>query len=306
MCREPEEDRKMLCPYVWIFLTGILHSVTSSSPESQCNWRGSGLSLEPKLVEQVSLHCTEGAVEWLYPTGALRLRLVPRLPMAALGPGSGHFTACVKPSASFRGAQLFLEKEGELRLMISEGETAMISRVHCFTWLPHQEVALFLQATPHQDISRRISAFRYELRGDWDGRLALPLNKLSMEGACRPCNDTEILMAACTSDYVVRGNIKSVENNEELQESVIEISATRVHRQKFTLFHARGHSLRSHGEIRTPISCGVKPGPGSFLFMGWVHFGDAWLGCAPRYKDFKRVYESAMKVHANPCEISLD
>ncbi|KAM3917674.1 meteorin [Leptodactylus fuscus] len=296
----------MLFLYIWTFLTGILHSVTASSPENQCNWRGSGLSLEPKSVEQVSLYCAEGTVEWLYPTGALRLNLSPRLPLASSGPRSSRFTACIKPAVSFRGAQLYLEKEGELELLMSEGEPSMLSRVHCFTWLPHQKVALFLQATPHQDISRRISAFRYELRGDWDGRLALPISELSMEGACRPCNDTEILMAMCTSDFVVRGNIKSVDNNNELQESVIGISATRVHRQKFTLFQPRGHSLRSHGEIRTPISCGVKPGPGSFLFMGWVHFGDAWLGCAPRYKDFKRVYESATKLHTNPCEISLD
>ncbi|XP_056390549.1 meteorin [Hyla sarda] len=296
----------MLRLYVWTLLTGILHSITASSPENQCNWRGSGLSLEPKSVEQVSLNCVEGSVEWLYPTGALRLSLLPRLPLASSGPGSSRITACIKPPASFRGAQLYLEKEGELELLMSEGDHSMLSRVHCFTWLPHQTVALFLQATPHLDISRRISAFRYELRGDWDGRLALPLTKLSMEGACRPCNDTEILMAMCTSDFVVRGHIKSVDNNDELQESVIGISATRVHRQKFTLFRPRGHSLRSHGEIRTPISCGVKPGPGSFLFMGWVHFGDAWLGCAPRYKDFKKVYESATKLHENPCEISLD
>ncbi|XP_009889864.1 PREDICTED: protein FAM173A [Charadrius vociferus] len=40
-------------------------------------------------------------------------------------------------------------------------------------------------------------------------------------GACRPCNDTEILMAICTSDFVIRGSIRSVSNDAELQESVI-------------------------------------------------------------------------------------
>ncbi|XP_075035213.1 meteorin [Mixophyes fleayi] len=296
----------MLSLFLWIFILGTLHSVICSSVENQCNWRGSGLSLEPRSVEQVSLQCAEGTVEWLYPTGALRLSLVPRQSLASPGPLPRRFTACIKPTASFRGAQLYLEKDGILKLLLSEGLPAMRSRVHCFSWQPHQKVALFLQATPHQDISRRISAFRYELRGDWDGRLALPLSKLSMEGACRPCNDTEILMAVCTSDFVVRGNIRTVVNDAELQQSVIGISATRVLRQKFTLFQPRGRSVKSHGDIRTPLSCGVKLGPGSFLFMGWVHFGDAWLGCAPRYKDFKRVYEEASEVHANPCEIALD
>ncbi|KAM4631712.1 meteorin [Discoglossus pictus] len=291
---------------MWILSLGTIHSVICSYLEDQCSWRGSGLSLEVGSVEQVSLHCAEGSVEWLYPNGALRLSLVPRQPLAALGPGPSRLTACIKPAASFRGAQLYMEKEGVLELLLSEANQEMSPRVHCFSWLPSQKVALFLQAIPHEDISRRIAAFRYELRGDWDGRLALPLNKLNMEGACRPCNDTEILMAVCTSDFVVRGNIRTVVNDVELKQSVIGITATRVHRQKFTLFQPRGHSVKSLGDIRTPLSCGVKPGPGSFLFMGWVHFGDAWLGCAPRYKDFKRVYEAATQARENPCEIALD
>ncbi|XP_010212223.1 PREDICTED: LOW QUALITY PROTEIN: meteorin [Tinamus guttatus] len=120
----------------------------------------SGLSQEAGSVEQLSLRCAEGSLEWLYPTGALRLSLSPRLPVA-------H-----RP------------------------------RARCFSWLPREKVALFLQATPHRDISRRIAAFRYELRGG-----ALPASSASGEGTCRPCNDTEILMAICTSDFVVRGSI---------------------------------------------------------------------------------------------------
>ncbi|KAM4698089.1 meteorin [Rhinophrynus dorsalis] len=290
----------------WILCFGTLHSVLCSNLQDQCSWKGSGLSLEAGSVEQISLHCAEGSVEWLYPTGALRLRLVPRQFLALPGPGPSRLTACIKPAPSFQGAQVYLEKEGILELLLSEDDPDKSPRVQCFSWLPSQKMALFMQATPHQDISRRIAAFRYELRGDWDGRLALPLNKLSVEGACRPCNDTEILMAVCTSDFVVRGNIRTVVNDAELQQTVIGISATRVHRQKLTLFQPLGRSVKSLGDIRTPLSCGVKPGPGSFLFMGWVHFGDAWLGCAPRYKDFKQVYETAIKAQENPCEIALD
>ncbi|KAK4813703.1 hypothetical protein QYF61_020910 [Mycteria americana] len=225
----------------------------------------SGLSQEAGSVEQLSLHCAEGSLEWLYPTGALRLRLAPRLPPAAAatkGRSPRHVTACVKPSGTFRGAQLYLEREGVLELLLPE---APRPRVHCFSWLPREKVALFLQATPHRDISRRIAAFRYELRGDWLAHPALPAASLTGEGerrasraslpqftwggrrlpcqgvpglrggermegpdpgwspqgrspgatavtggdglclavagACRPCNDTEILMAICTSDF---------------------------------------------------------------------------------------------------------
>ncbi|XP_078519123.1 meteorin [Lissotriton helveticus] len=297
----------MLWLAVLLYL-GIARSVRGSYSTDLCSWRGSGLSQEPSSVEQISLHCGEGSLEWLYPSGALHIAFSPRTSIGTLASGSGpsRITVCIKPSSTFRGAQAYLERDGILALLLSEADLAQRPRVHCFSWLPHEKAALFLQSTPHQDISRRISAFRYELRGDWNSRLPLPLNKFSVEGVCRPCNDTEILMAVCTSDFVIRGNIRTVSNDADLQESVISVSATKIHRQKFTLFQPVGNSLRSTGSIRTLLRCGVKPGPGNFLFMGWVHFGEAWLGCAPRHKDFRRVYEAAQQAHQNPCEVVLD
>ncbi|KAJ7305737.1 hypothetical protein JRQ81_010103 [Phrynocephalus forsythii] len=287
----------------------LLDSALSSYSEDQCSWRGSGLSQEAGSVEQISFHCAEGSLEWLYPAGALRLSLFPRLPTGTTGRETRRrVTACIKSSGSFRGAQIYLERDGILELLLSEAEAALQPRVRCFSWLPKEKVALFLQATLHRDISRRIAAFRYELRGNWNARFSWPSRNLSMEdaGSCRPCNNTEILMAVCTSDFVIRGNIRTVSNNAELQESIISVSATRIHRQKSALFQPVGKSGKSAGSIRTLLRCGVKPGPGSFLFTGWLHFGEAWLSCAPRYKDFRHIYEDARQAHENPCEVLLD
>uniref|UniRef100_H3B4B3 Meteorin, glial cell differentiation regulator n=1 Tax=Latimeria chalumnae TaxID=7897 RepID=H3B4B3_LATCH len=292
-------------------------SVWSSYSEDQCSWRGSGLSQEPGNVEQISLHCAEGSLEWLYPTGALRLSLSPRLPSGAVGPGAsrstGLITACIKPTEGFRGAQIYLERDGVLELLVPDRPEKEVRgrrqpAVRCFSRLPGEKVALFLQSTPQWDISRRIAAFRYEVRGDWNSRTSHDSNNLNMEGACRPCNDSEILMAVCTSDFVlvVRGNIRTVSNNPDLRESVISVTASRIHRQKYLLFQPLGKSGRSLGEIRTMLKCGVKPGAGTFLFTGWLHFGEAWLGCAPRYKDFHRIYEAAKEAHENPCEIASE
>ncbi|KAL8175114.1 UNVERIFIED_CONTAM: hypothetical protein K2H54_013720 [Gekko kuhli] len=195
-------------------------------------------------------------------------------------------TACIKSSSSFRGAQIYLERDGVLELLLSEADAALQPKVRCFSWLPKEKVALFLQSTLHQDISRRIAAFRYELRGDWNSRFSWPSGNLSTE--------------------VIRGNIRTVSNNVDLQESIIYVSATRIHRQKFALFQPVGKYGKSAGSIRTLLRCGVKPGPGSFLFTGWLHFGEAWLSCAPRYKDFCQIYEEARQAHENPCEVSLD
>uniref|UniRef100_A0A147A9Y6 Meteorin n=1 Tax=Fundulus heteroclitus TaxID=8078 RepID=A0A147A9Y6_FUNHE len=294
----------------WILLLGIFHPCFSSYSEDQCSWRGSGLSQQQGSVEQISLHCSEGTLDWLYPKGALRLTLTPRLaPMGAVGPGGGSvgiITACVKPSEQFHGAQLYLERDGLLELLVGDRiESSPPPRVRCFSRTPGERLALFLQATPHQDISRRIASFRYELRGDWTARMSLDSNPVSTEDACRPCNDSEILMAVCTSDFVVRGNIRSVEEDESLRAAVIKVSATRVFRQKYTLFTGNSR-LASRGEIRTLLQCGVKPGPGSFLFTGRVHFGEAWLGCAPRYKDFQRTYAAAKAAQQIPCELPVD
>lgn len=137
-------------------------------------------------MEQISLHCSEGTLDWLYPKGALRLTLSPRLPSVAVGPGgssSGLITACVKPSEHFHGAQLYLERDGVLELLVGDPlESSPPPRVRCFSRLPGERVALFLQATPHQDISRRIASFRYELRGDWTARMSLDSNSISSKG----------------------------------------------------------------------------------------------------------------------------
>ncbi|KAG7262734.1 hypothetical protein CRUP_006087 [Coryphaenoides rupestris] len=49
-------------------------------------------------------------------------------------------------------------------------------------------------------------------------------------------------------------------------------------------------------------------GPGrtaDFLFTGSVRFGEAWMGCAPRYKDFLRLYGEARRRGANPCVVDV-
>lgn len=132
----------------------------------------SGLSRPEQGVEQVFLRCAEGSIEFLYPTGALRLTLLPHLPGHRLGGVSGMpSSVCIKPESQWGGAQLYLERGGVLRLLVSD--TPGPSHIHCFSITPGESTALFLQATPHSDISRRIAAFRYELRGDWTARLSV-------------------------------------------------------------------------------------------------------------------------------------
>ncbi|KAM5131709.1 meteorin-like isoform 2-T2 [Callospermophilus lateralis] len=289
-------------------------SARAGYSEDRCSWRGSGLTQEPGSVGQLTLACVEGAIEWLYPAGALRLTL--GAPDFGTRPG----ITCLRPARPFAGAQVFAEREGgSLELLLTEGPGLAGGR--CVHWGPRERRALFLQATPHRDISRRVAAFRFELREDRSPELPPQVHGLGLllfgsqkatlgshrrflnAGACRPCSDEELLLAACTSDFVIRGTIHRVTHDMELQESVITVVATHILRQTLPLLGMGGPAGQGQAFIRTQLRCGVRPGPGTFLFMGWSRFGEAWLGCAPRVQEFTRAYTSAQAAHLHPCEV---
>uniref|UniRef100_A0A8D0GL95 Meteorin-like protein n=1 Tax=Sphenodon punctatus TaxID=8508 RepID=A0A8D0GL95_SPHPU len=272
-------------------------AAAAGAPHSSdlCNWKGSGLTHEShkKDVEQVYLRCSEGSVEWMYPTGALIINLRHNV----LSSSSKHWTVCVKPFKDSTGANIYLEKTGELKLLVRDGEHSQ-NKVHCFGY---EQGGLFIEATPQQDISRKITGFQYELINKGT---ASDLHTLS--APCRPCSDTEVLLAVCTSDFVVRGSIWAVTNEAEQEESVIDVAVNRLYRQKSKVFRTAEEIGSWRGQIKTPLECGVRPGDGDFLFTGRMHFGEARLGCAPRFKDFQRMYKEAKDRGLNPCEIGPD
>lgn len=111
---------------------------------------------------------------------------------------------------------------------------------------------------------------------------------------------------------VVRGYIKNITHDPERRTSLVEVSAVRVYWQRGGAFEqrrgapGRPRSAPSwRGRIHTLLRCHVKPGDGEFLFTGSEHFGDAWLGCAPRYKDFLSVYQAARAARQNSCDFPL-
>nr|XP_046271146.1 meteorin-like protein [Scatophagus argus] len=272
-----------------------------------CNWTGSGFAagVDSRIVLQVRLRCTEGSVRWLYPGQALRVVLEPNLSSAR------RTTICIKPSPSFRGASVFIERAGELELLVTDGERPE-QQVFCFRADGPHRPAIYLQSGPQSDgvWSKRMMGFRYELLAN---RSAAPnLGHSGLQTSCRPCNDTELLMAVCNSDFVVRGSIKNISHDSARQTSLVEVSAARVYWQRSRVFEQPATSGSSglvpswRGHIHTLLQCHVKPGDGEFLFTGSEHFGEAWLGCAPRYKDFLSVYQTAWAARRNSCDFPLD
>ncbi|XP_068193607.1 meteorin-like protein isoform X2 [Antennarius striatus] len=219
---------------------------------------------------------------------------------------------CIKPSPSFRGVSVFIERAGELELLVTDGGPPG-QQVFCFRADGPPWPAIYLQSSPKRDgaWSRTMMGFRYELLAN---RSAPPsLGQTGIQASCRPCSDTELLMAICSSDFVIRGSIRNVSHNTIRQTSTVEVSASRMYWQRSGVFEPQAVGSASsqpgsswHGQILTLLQCHVKPGDGEFLFTGSEHFGEAWLGCAPRYKHFLSVYQAAWAARRNSCDFPLD
>ncbi|XP_077415983.1 meteorin-like protein [Vanacampus margaritifer] len=262
----------------------------------QCSWKGSGLTHEghTRDVEQVYLRCSQGSLEWLYPTGAIIVNLRPN----TASPAAARLSVCIKPAADSSGSNVYLDLNGRLRLLLREEDQAA-GKVRCFSIL---EGALFIEAVPRADISRRITAFQYQLVSD-----TLGSEDASFEAPCQPCSDAEVLMAVCTKDFVARGVIRAVQEEAEEDRWSVSVDISRLHRQKTQVFVPGGpRGRRWSGRIMVPLRCAIKPGDGDFLFTGMLRFGEAWMGCAPRYKDFLRLYREAERLGTNPCHLDTD
>ncbi|XP_041840186.1 meteorin-like protein [Melanotaenia boesemani] len=292
----------MLRPWTAHWITAVLlcRAVAQYSSD-QCSWRGSGLSHEShrRDVEQVYLRCSQGSLEWLYPTGAIIVNLRPNIEL------SSHMASlhvCIKPQIYSQGSHVYLEHEGDLKLLLADGEQVR-GAVHCFSLA---EGALFVEAIPQSDISRRITAFQYELvPSQGPGAHMYPyLHPASV--TCKPCSDEEVLMAVCTSDFAGSGNFRGVASGTS-EHSLVVVTVRQLFHQRsevFTRGRARGRGWS--GRINVPTRCSVHPGEDEYLLTGSVHFGEAWLGCAPRYKDFLKLYVQAQKAGTNPCQINTN
>lgn len=85
------------------------------------------------------------------------------------------------------------------------------------------------------------------------------------------------------------------------------VTLRRLFHQKSRVFAWGGARGRNwSGRINVPAQCSVHPGGDEYLLTGSVHFGEAWLGCAPRYKDFLKLYIQVQNAGTNPCQVDTN
>lgn len=294
----------------------------------QCDWTGSGLSSIPERgVTPVYLRCREGSVSWVYPRGALRLLFKPPLPA-----DEREFRVCVRvirrpdPPDLFHTLQLndtgaaerfparvFIE--GPRRLVpLYAPDDGDVRELRCFRSRRGQ-AALYVEAEPEEGPQRRLATFKYE---------AKPLVRRHYDPAtadCRPCSESELELAFCTSDLVSRAVIVGSEQRDELDTTQLTWRLTKLlrattagdssepdndyyrydidnsieehnthtkHKHKSrTTRKARNTHLHAH--VQVSRACGAAAGAGEFLLLARRRLGRLTLVCAPRIQDWKEL-----------------
>ncbi|XP_072932098.1 meteorin-like isoform X2 [Epargyreus clarus] len=295
----------------WTIL-GFICAAEAGTIGDQCDWTGSGLtSSAERGVTPVYLRCREGGVSWLYPRGALRLLFRPPLPA-----DERDFRVCVRvvrrpdPPDLFHTlavndteaperfpARIFVE--GARRLVpLYAPDDGDPRELRCFR-SRHGRAALYVEAEPEEGPKRRVATFRYEAR---------PLDRRHHDPAtadCRPCSDSELELAFCTSDLVSRGVFIGSEQREDLDTTQLTLRLTKLIRATGTdnehtedslddvddeyyrydtdnsIEAVRaGRGLLAH--VQVPAACGAAAGAGEFLVMARRRLGRLALLCAPR------------------------
>ncbi|KAG6445869.1 meteorin-like protein [Manduca sexta] len=306
----------------WTVL-GLICIVEAAMVGDQCDWTGSGLtSTAERGVTPVYLRCREGGVTWMYPRGALRLLFRPSLPA-----DERDFTVCIRvirrpdPPDLFHSvrhddtaaerfpARLFVE--GARRLVPlyapNDGDPR---ELRCFR-SRRGRAALYVEAEPEEGPKRRVAMFKYE---------AKPLVRRHYDPAtadCRPCTESELELAFCTSDLVSRGVIVGSEQREDLDTTQLTLRLTKLIRATGsdtepkdktdenddyyryevdnTVEPARGRRGRRarslHAHVHVASACGAAAGAGEFLVMARRRLGRYALVCAPRLQDWVQLVE---------------
>ncbi|KPJ08218.1 Meteorin-like protein [Papilio machaon] len=277
-----------------------------------------------RAVTPVYLRCRAGSVSWLYPRGALRLSLRPPLPAP-----DKDFNLCIRvirrpdPPEFFTDLQFNDTEPGErfpARIFL-EGARKLVPMYAPDDGDPREvrcvrsrrgRAALYVEAEPELDARRRVATFKYEAR---------PLSTQHYDPAtadCRPCSDSELGLAFCTSDLVSRVMIVGSEQREDLDTTQLTLRLTRLLRASAPADVATSHTLHTpdltqdeyyrydgdntlsqseksqqalHAHVHVWSGCGASAGGGEFVAMARRRLGRLALVCAPRLQHWRRLVE---------------
>uniref|UniRef100_T1JP67 Neurotransmitter-gated ion-channel ligand-binding domain-containing protein n=1 Tax=Strigamia maritima TaxID=126957 RepID=T1JP67_STRMM len=233
-------------------------------------------------VQTVDLRCAQGRIVWNWPQGALRLVL-------QLGSSGKEFRGCVQTNIidDKSSTRVYIEGRGRLLLLMAPGDGRSTQTHRCFNSF-HGQVALYVEAENRpMRFHKSILDFSYQLR---------KLTKRSrMDSAeeCRPCLDQELLQFYCTSDFVLRASVISINHNSDLQLSEMKLRIIQPLRPSFF--------VGQEYVVYAPLHCQIASDDGEFVIFGTHFFNRPIVRCAPRVQEWQKLRRHAIRLKINQC-----
>ncbi|KAK3093146.1 hypothetical protein FSP39_011837 [Pinctada imbricata] len=269
-------------------LQGFAHEICES-----CDCLLSDLPNSEHGVRSVKTICDEGKIEWYSPYGALSIELKYSR--------SGGYRACFMIESVSTELQVSEESWNNSEFPLSRRLPPAASlkplvsingnhKEFCVTSLT--PVILYLEPVRTQEMSGLSHVkFQYLLESRNFKAELDPIEE------CRPCSKAELIMAYCSSDFVIEGRMANVTHKEEESKSYVGVHVSRVIRQRDSTLFYRPHrdSKELYGHMVIPRHCGAKKSKGTFLLAGKVRFGEPTKSCSLYLDDWERIAANAVK-----------
>lgn len=191
---------------------------------TSCDWNVWDDTVEEKGVQKISVRCSNGRVVWRTPYGGLAMTFLPPL-------RSQVYKVCFFAESNRATVQLFREGNQSLNHLAVLNETnPSLSHEICLNSTSDQALIIFAETD-----SSSSSPVHGKLILEYDIRAIEPSAKEQMQEECGPCSEEETLLAACTADYAVVGQIHSISENYDSDTSDLHVIVSHVIRQQYTV-----------------------------------------------------------------------
>lgn len=262
-----------------------------------CDWVGSGAdaAADGRAIVPVYLRCTQGSLRWRYPRNGLRL---------LLSHPDHEFKGCIRirrPSRDqpLAGVRVALEELRAQRLqsLFHPHDGASVDRIRCFS-SKDREAVLFVESLPSRQSSLTPASSVFEM----DYHLEPRATAQEPHDECRPCTDSELIQSFCASEFLVKGRIRTLVQDETLARSVISVDVDSVLRGSGSALPTDARSISLHRDLKCHSRVGSESA--DFLFMGRWLLGDAVIRCAPKWSEWKHVRHRALQSGSNACRLA--
>lgn len=124
-----------------------------------------------------------------------------------------------------------------------------------------------------------------------------------LSARCQPCSDIEVVLAICTSGFVIQGFIQDATHVLEQQALIIHPTESRLHWKESRVLRQLLRAVATGCVTAQYCRSGVcSQGTGNCFSQGTCTLWGAQLDCATWFSGFQRMYRSTKERGTQPCQ----